>query len=381
MMRYLRTFLKRWYLYLIPLLIPPIVMTILGYQALMLYSSTALLYVDQPVFLTNSDFGWNQYLSPAQNEAGTMSELLQSQSFLAQIASKTDLAKSVDLTSRAGQQAAYTRFSTEVTVAATGTGPNTLVLTVIDKSPQIAQQFAQSALDTFAVYYQAHRQQLDQQGIAFYQQQLQSAQGQLTQDNAQLSDYLQRHPGLVGSLESPDPTVAQLQFQVNQDRTTVANLTAQVNSLQEDMHAIGYSSTDFFTVMDHPQVPLRPTLQKKKLFLYTGEGLGIGLGIVGLFVVGLTMLDRRIYYVDDLRKIDEELELDVFAIESLPALAGIKRRSHQPSMESSARAAILLPVLAALPRVSVDDMPKNGQYRPGAADTSLLDAGEFEAGE
>lgn len=370
-MRYLRTFLKRWYLYIIPIILFPIVTTMVGYNALMLYNSSALLYVDKPVFLSTDDFGWNGWLSPAENQSESMRQLMGSETFVAQIAAKTDLAETLDLSTHAGKDSAFTRIGSEVTIAATGTGPNTITLAVTDRNPRLAAQIAQSALDVFATYYQSHRLSLDRDGIAFYQQQLQSAQSTLAQDSAKLQEYLNQHPEAVGTNGSTDPMLATLQQQVNQDQATVTTLNTQIASLRQDQQAATSGSSTFLRVLDAPEVPLRPTLQKKKLVTtYTGGGLAAAAGLDALIVILLTLLDRKIYFVQDFRKIEEELDIDLPMIEVLPVIpeiGGGRRQGHFDDGRDDIDG-ILVPVLTALPRMRPSEMRTNLQRMAGMRD-------------
>jgi uncharacterized protein involved in exopolysaccharide biosynthesis len=370
-MRYLRTFLKRWYLYIIPMILFPIVTTMIGYNALMLYRSSALLYVDKPVFLSTDDFGWNSWLSPAENQAESMRQLMGSETFVAQIAAKTDLAETLDLSTQVGKDSAFARIGVDTTIVSTGTGPNTITLAVTDKNPHMAAQIAQGALDVFATYYQSHRLSLDKDGITFYQQQLQSAQSTLAQDSAKLQEYLNRHPEAVGTNGSTDPTLATLQQQVNQDQSSVTTFNAQIASLRQDQQAAATGSSSFLRVLDPPDVPLRPTLQKKKLVTtYTGGGLAAAAGLDALIVIVLTLLDRKIYFVQDFRKIEEELDIDLPTIEMLPIIpeiSGGRRQGHFDD-ERDDIDGILVPVLTALPRMRPSEMQANLKRMAGVRD-------------
>lgn len=348
-MRYLRTFLKSWVLYLIPLLIVPLVTTAMGYQSLMLYQSAALIYVDKPVFLTVDSS--NPWLSPADNQAMSMSELLQSESFVTTIAQQTDLAKMLDLTTENGRNAAYSVIGSELSVYATGRGPNTIVVSATDKSPHLAQQIVQASVTEFTSYFQSHRVQLDQQGIGFYEQQLATAQSQYAQDSAKLTDYLNRHPGASVTGGSTDPTLTSLTQQAAQDQTTITTLQAQIDSLRSDSQAATTGTATFLRVLDQPQLPLQPTLALRKLAMtYTLGGLGGAAGLDVAIIVLLTLLNRKVYFTEDLRKIGDDLELDGIMIEKLPNLATLGGGRPRPWIGGRS-SSMLSPVMAALPRL------------------------------
>jgi uncharacterized protein involved in exopolysaccharide biosynthesis len=358
-MRYLRTFLKRWYLYLIPLLILPAVVTYYGYTHLLLYQSTALLWVDKPVYLSSADFAWSSYLTPAQNEAVGMNELLQSETFVVGVAADTDLAKSVDLTSRFGKDAVYNRIAPEVAIAATGTGSHVLVVSVTDKSPTLALQIVQALMTQFTSEFQTHRLQLDQQAIAFYQQQLTSMQAQVAQDSQKVSDYLHTHPAVLTPQGATDPYLAQLEQQLTQDQQQAGNLSTQIAGLRQDSQATTTASPDIFRVLDPPQMPLGPTLPKRKLLTqYTGGGLAAAVALVALIVAGLTQLDRKVYSIADLRAIGDDMEVDLPPVEAIPVIARIGRGEQRGDTDREGIDGILMPVLTALPRMEAARMQR-----------------------
>lgn len=350
-MRYLRTFLKRWYLYVIPMLIFPVIATAYGYSVLRNYQCSALLWVDKPVFLSTQDFGWDPYESAAQNEASAMTELLLSEGFVDGVAAQTNLANQLDLKSRYGKDTAFAHIAKEVAVYATGVGQHTITLTVTDKNPQLSLQIAQALITAYTTQYQSNRLQLDNQAIGYYQQLVATTSGLVTQDTQKIHDYLNAHPGLVPAT-STDPTLAQLDSQLQQDQQTLDSQNTQIAELRQDMLATNVASSNLFEVSNPPQLPLSPTISKKSLFLmYSGGGLGIALALVGLIVAGLTQLDRKVYSKRDLELIADAMEVEFPPIEVLPILAGTGRSGHKATRVKGYEVdGLLLPALAALPK-------------------------------
>jgi uncharacterized protein involved in exopolysaccharide biosynthesis len=346
-MRYLRTFLRRWYLYVIPILILPVVSTLYGYKTLRAYKCTANLWVEKPVYLSAQDLGWNPYDSPAGNEATSMSELLQSETFVAGVAAQTGLANTLDLTTRAGKDAAFAHISGEVVMYPSST--HILVLNVTDRDPTLALQITQGLMQGFTGEYQSHRLQLDQGAITFYSQQLTAAQGAVAQDNAKITQYLDAHPG-VPLTTTADPYLAQLEQQLSQDQQQVNSLTQQIAGLRQDMQATNTAAPDLFRVLDAPQLPTSPTVSKKTLVeTYTGYGLGAALALVGVIVLALTQLDRKIYSSAEVRAIGDDLELELPAVETVPLLSGAGGGSRRLN---GADEAMYLLIRTVLPRLS-----------------------------
>lgn len=350
-MRYARTFFKRWYLYIIPIIVLPIVMTAYGYFHLVSYTSTALIYVNKPVFYSPGD--WNNYITPAQNVSQSINQLLQSPTFVAGVAARTKLVNRVDLSTQVGKTAAYNRIVPDLTVVPTFAGPDTMVVSATDSDPILAQQIVQGLLDAFTSFYQSNQLTMDQNAITYYTQQLQAAEGQLNQDTLKLQEYFRQNPQCAPPATCVDVTAGQLQQQVSQDESTVNDWKSRLLAVQQDQQAATQVGGQLFQVMDPPQVPLRAGSNKKKLLeYYTGGGLGIALALVGLIVGVLTQLDRKVYSTEDLRLIEEDLDLELPTIDALPLIPEIKRgRTRNGASEDDTFDGILLPVLTALPRL------------------------------
>ncbi len=351
-MRFLAKLLKHWYLYLIPILILPAVATYYGYKTQKEYESTALLYIQDSSLVSGSP-----YASPAQNGADAMLQLLQSETFIVTVAAVTDLANQYDLTTRYGQDLAFGRLRSDVNIFATGVGANTVEIVVDDKSPTIAQQIAAGLISVFTDYFSTQRLALDKKTEQFLDGEIKSAQAQVQQDSSRLQQYLNAHPGI--SSNSLDPTLAQLQQQLQQDQASEQTFAQKLGAVQFDEAAATSGNSQLFTVLDQPLVPLSSTLHLKKLLVYPGEGLGIALALI-ILIVGLrTVMDRKVYTTRDLKAIAESLEMEVVPpLLTVPALTGVEGNGGQGNDLLSG---VLVPVLAVLPQQ--DDVALNKELR------------------
>jgi uncharacterized protein involved in exopolysaccharide biosynthesis len=378
-MRYVRTFLKRWYLYIIPIIVLPAVLTAYGYFHLVSYTSSALIFVTKPVFYSPPD--WNPYISPAENVSQSINQLLQSPTFVAEVAAKTSLANHLDLSTQYGKNVAFTHIVPELSVVPTYAGPNTMQVSATDTDPLLAQQIVQGLLGAFTSYYQSNQQTMDQNASTYYTQQLQAAESQLNQDTLKLQEYLRRNPQCAPPATCADPMAGELQQQVSQDQSTVNDWRSRLAAVQQDQQAATSANGQLFQVWDPPQLPQRAGTNKKKLLeYYTGGGLGIALGLVGLIVALLTQLDRKVYSIEDLRTIEEDLELDLPTVDALPLIAEIKRgRTHNGASEDDTFDGILLPVLTALPRLHPQHMQRELWRAAGGATTAYRTLSGAEA--
>jgi uncharacterized protein involved in exopolysaccharide biosynthesis len=352
-------------------------MTVYGFDKLTLYTSSATLYVDRPVVPSSAQTSWNPYLTPAQNEATDMLQLLSSQTFVVGVAAKTDLARRYDLSTDAGKAQAYTRIVTEVSIVPSGEGRNILTVGISDKEPHLAQQIVSALLTTYMTYYQTHRLDLDQQAQTYYQGQLVTATGAVAQDSTKLQEYCRQHLDSCNSAtQIIDPTLAQLQSQLAQDQQTVTDLKSTLTKISNDMLGTSTSVSELFNVMDPPRVATKPALEKKKLLTtYTGGGLAAALALVALIVFIRTQLDRKVYAEDDLRIIQEDLGLVLGGgIVTLPVIAGMDAPAHTNGDLDDELDGILVPVLTALPRLRAQDVKRELRKAAGGQPPALASA-------
>jgi uncharacterized protein involved in exopolysaccharide biosynthesis len=315
-MRYLRTLLRHWALYVIPLLVLPVIMTAYGYVTLRTYQSQANLIFERPSFLPSVGIEWDTSQTPAQNQAGAINQMLQTRGFMMGIAARTDLAAVYKLKTQAGQDAAIARLTDDLNVQA-GKGPDLIVVTANDRMPRIAQQAARALIDQYAAYYAENRLTDDQNDIKFFTDQATQARNYLTVDNQRIDQFMRDHPETTAQAEL-DPQLATMRQAQAQDQSTLDTFTKLLKGAQVDAQATS-AAGPLFTVADAPSAP-QSKLAKRKLFLDTGIGFGIALALVVGIVVFLTRRDRHVYFAQDLVAIGDELDWDLPAVQHFPIL-------------------------------------------------------------
>jgi uncharacterized protein involved in exopolysaccharide biosynthesis len=344
-MRFLRILLKRWYLYLLLLLVLPAAATIYGRQRLQTYQSSAYLLVYHAAFLNGIDSqGYNSYISPAQNEQNFIQELIDSQTFTEKVAAGTDLAHIYDMSSDAGKGAAVARVRQDVAVFATQTGPNGLSIVVRDKDARITQQLAGSLISQF-VAYDANRQvKFDEQAETFYQGQLNTARSAVATDLQKIKAYVQAHPALSDSFRlQADPQYEELDQKLQQDQDNVTSLQRVLTAVQLDKAAAQDGTSNNLTVQDSPSKPALAKIETKQLIFYGVLGLAGALLLIVAIVGIQAILDNKVHSTDDLQTIFDEMDWDAPIIESIPVVrSGPKGPSPRPS-QSTPLVALLAP--------------------------------------
>lgn len=360
-MRFVAKVVKYWYLYLIPLLVIPTAATIYGQHKATVYESTASLFASKPKFLANyTSTDDNIYYSSAQNLANSFTQLLGTESFITDVAKNTSLAATYDLTTSAGQNAAFARTTDNITVTATQTGQNIVTLTVDDVDAKVAQELGKSLIKQFVVTTAKRQVTLDTDVQAFFQQQLTDQNAVITKDIAAINTYVKLHPNPA----SADLTYSQLSKTLTDDQAKQQQLTDSISAVQTDLALAQSGQLVNFDVPDQPSLPTQPTVKTTKMLIYTIGSLLATLAVVGIAAGIHTRLDRKVYGPKDVRAIFDRLDWDAPPIEVMPMVGAKSRQRGGQARDAdyeSAMPQLLLPMLATLPR---RQEPTRGELTP-----------------
>lgn len=340
-MRFLSTFIRRWYLYVLPVLLLPSVMFAYGTQRLSRYESTSYLFINEPSFLQGVSTGsYNSYDTPAQNAASAITELLGSNTFAAKVGEGTALATRYDTSTALGTDSLAYFVRAEISVTPSTTGPNALVIAAWDKSAHISQQLVTSLISQFIVSDNGRQLKIDTDAEAFYNQQLSNAKAQLNKDGKTISTYETNHPTSSTTGSAIDPQLTQLQAQYTQDSDAVTKLQATIGQIDLQKAAVLSGDSQSITVLDTASLPLAPIVNSKKLYTYVGLAALGGLVIAALMVGLVTLFNRKVHSKEDLRVILDDLDMPIALIESVSTMPSPR---HKQARECMAISSILLP--------------------------------------
>jgi uncharacterized protein involved in exopolysaccharide biosynthesis len=312
--RYLGTFFRGRRLY-IPLLLLLLVATALGtyYLASTQYEATARIWVDKPALDNVLDPNApTVYLSPAQQQADKLTQLIQTDSFVVSIMTNTKAS------GRLVSDPDRDRVIKDVRgkFAVMPLGPNTVRITYAGSDPILCQQMVQSTLDQFRAWDLTAR--VEQSAIErqFYQKQLQIYQDQVDAASKRVEDFQRDHP-------FPDPSSPQyLQLQSLQRELESARalLSATQTKIEQANAANSLSDTSRqyeFQILDAPTVPNRPAATLTRLAEYLALGLVASFGLILCAVAFATWQDTTVRNGDDLLRLTRLPLLD--AIPHLPS--------------------------------------------------------------
>jgi uncharacterized protein involved in exopolysaccharide biosynthesis len=313
--RYLGTFFRGRRLY-IPVLLLLLAATILGtyYLARTQYEATARIWVDKPaldnVLDPNAPSGY--VVSPGQQQADKIVQLLQTDSFVASILTNTTLAGRLTNDSDRDRVVKDVRGKLEVTPL----GTNTVKVTYAGSDPVLCQQIVQGTIDQFRAWDLTAR--VEQSAIErqFYEKQLQIYQDQVDAAAKRADDFQRDHP-------YPDPSSPQylelqgLQRELESARALLSTTQTKIEQANAANSLSDTSRQVEFQVLDAPTVPTRPAATLMKLVEYVALGLLASFGLILLAVAFATWQDTTIRTGEDLQRLTSVPLLD--AIPHLPS--------------------------------------------------------------
>jgi len=285
------------------------------------YISNASVWIDRPDVISGlavTDF--NPYVSPAQNQASVMHELLASRSFVSAVVKDLD-----DTENPSELQMQDIRQNTFVWPA----GEHLLSVQFKSRDGLRAAQSVKAVLDQFTLKYTKELKTKAEQGSVFYQAQLGVARETLDTATIALQNYLRTHPQVAAALNSTtsttattDPEYAKLKIAQDSAKSTYDKILSSYSQSVIITNSSGGISS-YFEVIDQPQVPVSPIVAGKKLMaLKLGIGLALGSAISAAIFFWLWRTDHRVRTSNDLAF----LGLEVIALNSIKA----PRRRHWP---------------------------------------------------
>lgn len=306
--RYLGTFYRGRRLYL-PVLLLLLIATVLGtyYLARTQYEATARIWVDKPaldnVLSPNASSGY--LVSPGQQQADKLTQLLQTDSFVEAMLKNTNL--SGRLASNPDRDRVIKDVRGKLTV--TPLGSNTIKVTYAGSDPVLCQQVVQSTLDQFRARDLTARVEQSAIETQFYQKQLQIYEDQVNAAAKRVDDFQRAHP-------YPDPSSPQyleLQGLQRELETARALLNTTSTKIEQANAANSLSDTSRqveFQILDAPTVPNRPAATVARIAEYLALGLVASFALIFCAVAFATWQDTTIRNGDDLQRLTRAPLLD-----------------------------------------------------------------------
>jgi uncharacterized protein involved in exopolysaccharide biosynthesis len=295
-------FFRHKLLLLLPLiLIPGIVTPVAVLATPVTYDTAVAVWVDHPTYLDYND-GTSPYITPAQNQANRLTELLHTRTFQGDVAKRTSMASLVG--SPTGDARISDLFSRAVTVGRSG--DHVLTVQVQGPTPQLAFDLSNAIIDAYQEKTAADLADQSSTAVAFYQDRLQQTQQALSKATQDLHRYLATlaansdDPSAVttsatGGLSpavANDPKAVVLQSAVTSAQTDYDNARKAVDQAQFNTSAALQGQQVGFQVLDPPQMPTFATRPIKKIIIYPIAALAAGLLLSAVVLVIVVVGDR-----------------------------------------------------------------------------------------
>lgn len=260
MARYVEILFRYWtrfavILFLLPT--PVSIATLIYYRT---YQASTDIWVEQPTYFgANANVvgsggvsGWNQYLTPAQNEADELNQYLQTTSFLYSVGDRMAADGMSDTKER---NKLITSIPKSMHVL-----PNGSHLVSITFSCSRASECTETLRATIAVFQDRLTEALKAQqqlSTSFLQGQVSAAKVRADASSAALQKYINEHPGLPLTLTSGQtgiPQLDQLVTQAQQDRDQLISLESQLGQAQYTFAAADQFISTSTKVVDDPGI-------------------------------------------------------------------------------------------------------------------------------
>jgi len=335
MLRYVETLFRHPLL----LLSPTVVLLVLATGWVTMqppnYDATVRLWVQRQQLVANPND--NPYLTPAQEQAAVLQELLATKYFCLKVGARGGLDKFLadpysvrpslpqrvlaklglasptasGLSGGALEDAITAMVSKAVVL---DTGPQMLTITFRGSDPEEAASVAQAIADQFVDESLAAQRTQVSAAVDFYSGQVKQAQAQLSAADAAIDQYLSAHPAQASSNAVPDARMVALKRNDDDARQRVTDLQSKLDQASVDNAALLRPDTSGIRVLDKAEPP-PPNSIKKLLLEAAVVGVVLGLVIMVIGVLLLTLLDSTIRQPEEVEQL-----LDLRPVGTVPRL-------------------------------------------------------------
>jgi capsular polysaccharide biosynthesis protein len=299
----LEAFFRHVALIILPIVVIPLVVAAAMLSTPPQYEAQAGMWVEQATYLSYSTDDINRYLSPATNQRNRLVELMQTRSFLAEVASGTPLAAVA--TSPGGDAWLRDIFARDFEVAASGDHLLTLRFRSEDRAESAAVLAAM--VSAFKERAAADRYAQAQVAINFYQTRLNDATVELAAARVGLSKYLAENPALAVAIAKPGDTTARFDFQFAEAQNRVDTAQRDVDGARASLEraeldvAAGMKGLELgFRLVDPVTASESASRQLRKILIYPIAALVLGVVVGASLLVLFALSDHSVRSLADL---------------------------------------------------------------------------------
>jgi uncharacterized protein involved in exopolysaccharide biosynthesis len=325
--RLLETFFRRWWLYLVPV----VLFVALGMFSVLntgtTYRSTGVLLVNRTTVLgkvvANSGDNPFGYDTPAVYASKQINTVLGTRTFLDSVVNGANVIVGAQpngdpetrpLTDMMNSgEVSMTLDDIRKSIAATPGGDELLAVTAVSEDPRVAQALAQSTIDSWWNFEGANADVAGEGAAKYLQQELQKAIEKQTAATQELERYTASLPPIGEFERRPDDQAARidgLRADVTRADETVTGFENALDEANSEGARAREEVKQTYQPLDDPLVPLAPEGHRMQdvqtLVLY----FGLGLLVSAAALVVATLMDRSVRYSEEL---EDRLNIPVVA--------------------------------------------------------------------
>ncbi len=307
--RLLETFFRRWYLYLLPLVLFlgaglwRAMGTTSGYRSMGVIDVSNGTLLSQLTSIRGESFG---YETPAASTARTMNSLLGTGHFIESIAEHAGVTDALD-------SGAVTHLGLRQSISAAAHGDTLMQVIATTPNPELSSRLVTGTVDAFIDFVVAGDVAESEAAAAFFEEQLESYRAQLAEAEGALKAYVDAHPG---GPQEDRPLNEQIEIQRFEAAVNRAEerLTAGERKAEDARLATEQATHDVrqrLRIVDEPEVPLAPEPRLKQAVMTVIVFMFVGLLITIGAVVLATVTDRSMWSAED---VEHVFKLPVLAV-------------------------------------------------------------------
>jgi uncharacterized protein involved in exopolysaccharide biosynthesis len=340
--RFVETFFRHKLLILLPIFVTPLV--VMPFAFLLVrpyYETTAGVWAERPAYVPITDDA-SRYVTPAQSQQARLNELLQTRSFLEDIAKRTSLAPLVTSSDPTARENAVIYLQRAIYPLPSGN--KLLGIRVRADDPDLAMEIINATLAAFRERAANDRVSAASSATAFYDGQLKNAEDESSKAQDAVRRYITANPRLgdaAAALAGPsqntnsstprvqvpasalDPQLSELAKRLDADEKEVDRLRGLVEQSRFDASAAIDGSDSSLQIVDPPIYPSSAQRERKRFLIFPAAAIAIGGLVSALLLISLTATDRSVRSSADLRNVGRVIGVvPRMGLRKLPRRAG-----------------------------------------------------------
>jgi len=311
MARYVEILFRHWLRFALVLIVLPVPATVATVIYFRTYEATTNLWIDDPSTL-NANVkvpGWNQYVTPAQNQADALSQMLATKSFDDALLDAAFQSGGID--SAAEQQ--QIRLTVPLNIKVVPQGTHLLSIIYSCQRGSVCTAVLSATVTVFHDRLTAIQKDQQDLAVSFLESQVKSARDHLKASQDALQKYLATHPGLLlpASYQvGMNPELDGLELQLQQDTSSLTSLEGQLGQAQY----VSAAAARFVDISTRTVDPPRITKGG-----FTGDGSSVRRALVVLavcisaaaaYLLFLAWIDKT---ARDRKELEHRLQIPVLA--------------------------------------------------------------------